>query len=85
MVGRRSLARDRKKSEHNRNGDIESATNHKYPKFKDAVELAMAERTTALLKRQLHEALDVDDFKKYRKDKDEVGVDVPRDKTADHI
>lgn len=75
MVGRRSLARDRKKSEHNRNGDLESGINHKYPKFKDAVELAMAERTTALLKRQLHEGLNVDEFKKYRKGKDEVGFD----------
>lgn len=76
MVGKRSLADDRKsdrKPENGQsNGDLESGSKHRYPKFKDSVELAMAERTTMLLKKQLRDGMTQYEFENYRKSDEEA-------------
>ncbi len=60
-----------------RDGDLESgfqgvAKKRRFPKFKDAVDLAIADRTTGALKKQLKAGVDIDEFERYRKTDDEV-------------
>lgn len=75
MVGKRSLANPRDpKNNEARDGDLETGFARKRPKqgFKDAVDMVMASRTTAVLKKQLQSGVDRDEFEKYRKNEDEI-------------
>jgi hypothetical protein len=75
MVGKRSLANPRDpKNNEARDGDLETGFAGKRPKhgFKDAVDIVMANRTTAVLKKQLQAGVDRDEFEKYRMDEDEI-------------
>lgn len=75
MVGKRTFQQNRARKQSSgeeTNGDLESGIKPRFPKFKDAVELAMAERTTALLKKQLSEGIDANDYQKYRKSEEKV-------------
>lgn len=77
MVGKRTFERPRSRKENESehvNGDIESGIKRRFPRFKDAVELAMAERTTALLKQQLRKGIDAQDFDRYRTSDEDVRV-----------
>lgn len=72
MVGRRAFgSKDSNPHEDSWGKDIETGLK-KRPRFKDAVELAMAHRTTHQLKKQLNEGIDGSDYKKYRKSDEEV-------------
>lgn len=74
MPGKRALQNPRDpENDAQRDGDLESGfRNRKFPKFKDAVDLAMADRTTRALKKQLKAGVDIDEFERYRKSDDEV-------------
>jgi hypothetical protein len=73
MVGKRAFETPRAHINHISNGDLESGrTLRKFPRFKDAVEFTMAERTKRLLKEQLRNGLDGDEFEKFRKSDEEV-------------
>lgn len=67
MVGKRAFQTPRDHIEQLGNGDVESGPKRRFPRFKDAVEFTMAERTRANLKQQLRDGLDRDSFEKYRK------------------
>ena len=72
MPGKRGLGGTQENNHEDRySRDIESGLKVK-PKFKDAVELAMAKRTTHQLKEQLREGIDSSRYNKYRKSDDEV-------------
>ena len=72
MVGRRAFGPSEDNPHEDSWGkDIETGLKSR-PKFKDAVELAMAQRTTHQLKKQLREGIDTSEYKKYRKSDDEV-------------
>ena len=76
MPGKRALTSSRDPGDDypRDNGDLETgAKKRRFPRFKDAVELAMAERTTGVLKAQLKAGVDRDEFEQYRKSDDEVG------------
>ena len=75
MVGKRTLANPRDpKSDAPRDGDLETgfASRRQKRGFKDAVDLVMSNRTTAVLKRELQSGVDREEFEKYRKDEDEI-------------
>lgn len=80
MPGKRALENPRDPDQDvKRDGDLESGFEHKkkikkrrFPRFKDAVELAMEERVMGLLKKQLRAGVDIDEFERYRKSEDEV-------------
>lgn len=72
MVGKRAFGVSKDEPHEDSWGkDVESGLKSR-PKFRDAVELAMAQRTTMQLKKQLTEAIDTNEYKKYRKSEDEV-------------
>ena len=72
MVGKRAFgSKEEHPHEDSWGKDIETGLK-KRPRFKDAVELAMAQRTTHQLKKQLTEGIDTTEYKKYRKSDDEV-------------
>jgi len=72
MVGRRAFgANPENEHEDSWGKDIETGLKSR-PRFKDAVELAMAQRTTHQLKKQLTQDIDTNDYKHYRKTDDEV-------------
>ncbi len=72
MVGRTAFGADPEHEHEDSWGrDIETGLKSR-PKSKDAVELAMAKRTTHQLKQQLTQDLDTNEYKKYRKSDDEV-------------
>lgn len=77
MVGKRAFQRpDSSKGEYNAE-DLESGfRQRRFPRFKDAVDFAVAERTTALLKKQLRAGVDTEVFEKYRKGDEEVSMHV---------
>lgn len=75
MVGKRAWQKSQTPREHinefsKGTGDIESAndtqSNRRFPRFKDAVDFAMAERTQALLKKQIVAGIDGECFEEYR-------------------
>jgi hypothetical protein len=73
MVGKRAFQTPRTHINDLSNGDLESGrTLKKFPRFKDAVELTMAERNKWLLKEQLRTGVQGDEFEKFRKSKEEV-------------
>ena len=74
MVGKRTFQNPREHIEELGAEDIESAGRRKFPRFKDAVEFTMAERTKAVLKEQLRTGVDRDAFEKYRRSDEEVGI-----------
>lgn len=77
MVGRRAFGtKDSNPHEDSWGKDIETGLK-KRPRFKDAVELAMAQRTTHQLKKQLNEGIDGSDYKKYRKSDEEACETAP--------
>jgi len=72
MVGRRAFGpKPENEHEDSWGKDIETGLKSR-PRFKDAVELAMAKRTTHQLKQQLTQDIDSNEYKKYRKSDDEV-------------
>lgn len=72
MVGRRAFgSKESNPHEDSWGKDIETGLK-KRPRFKDAVELAMAHRTTHQLKQALNEGIDGSDYKKFRKSEDDV-------------
>lgn len=72
MVGKRAFGASKGDPHEDSWGkDIETGLKSR-PKFRDAVELAMAQRTTMQLKKQLTEGIDTKEYKKYRKSDDEV-------------
>lgn len=72
MVGKRAFGPKESNPHQDSWGkDIETGLKSR-PRFKDAVELAMAKRTTHELKKQLTEGIDSSQYNKYRKSKDEV-------------
>lgn len=72
MVGKRAFGpKGDNEHEDSWGKDIETGLK-KRPRFKDAVELAMAQRTTHQLKAQLTEGIDTAQWKKYRKSDDEL-------------
>lgn len=72
MVGRRAFgSKDDDPHQDSWGKDIETGLK-KRPRFKDAVELAMAKRTTHELKRQLTEGIDTSQYQKYKKSEDQV-------------
>ena len=80
MPGKRSLPNPRDPNNNiARDGDLESGfeggkktPKRRFPRFKDAVELAMQERAMGLLKQQLKVGVDIDEFERYRKSEEEV-------------
>ena len=75
MVGRRTFTDPEERRHGDTNGrDLESGA-RKTGRFKDAVELAMAERITVQLKRQLIEGVDIEQFEKFRKSDEAVSYD----------
>ena len=70
MVGTRSFG-PKEDNEDSWGRDIETGLKAR-PRFKDVVELAIAQRTTHELKKQLTEGIDSSRYKKYRKTDDEV-------------
>lgn len=75
MVGKRTLANPRDpKNNEAPDGDVETgfARKRKFGGFRDAVDLVMANRTTAVLKQELQSGVGREEFEKYRKDEDEI-------------
>lgn len=80
MPGKRALPNPRDRNQDaERDGDLESGFEGKkknqkrrFPRFKDAVDLAMEARVVGLLKQQLKAGVDIDEFEKYRKSEEEV-------------
>ncbi|KPI45413.1 Metal tolerance protein 9 [Cyphellophora attinorum] len=74
MVGKRAFERPKTPREHidefSNKGDVESGPRttgkRRFPKFKDAVDFAMAERTQGVLKKQLVAGIDRECFEEYR-------------------
>lgn len=72
MVGRRAFGpKESNPHEDSWGKDIETGLK-KRSRFKDAVELAMAQRTTHQLKRQLTEGIDTSKYEHYKKSDEEV-------------
>lgn len=72
MVGRRAFgAKEGNEHEDSWGKDIETGLKSR-PRFKDAVELAMAKRTTHQLKKQLTKDIDTSLWKKQMKSDDQV-------------
>lgn len=72
MVGRRAFgAKDSDPHRDSWGKDVESGLKRR-PRFKDAVELAMAHRTTHELKKQLTEGIDTSKYEHYKKSDDQV-------------
>lgn len=72
MVGKRAFGtKENHEHEDSWGRDIETGL-QKRPRFKDVVELAMAQRTTHQLKKQLTEGIDTSHYKKYRKSDEEI-------------
>lgn len=74
MPGKRSLQNPRDPdNDVPRDGDLENGfKSRRFPKFRDAVDMAVAERTTLALKKQLKVGVDIEEFERYRKSDDEV-------------
>jgi hypothetical protein len=80
MPGKRALQNPRDPdNDIPRDGDLESGFEGKkknkrrrFPRFKDAVNLAVEERTMTLLKKQLKAGVDIEEFERYRKSEEEV-------------
>ena len=82
MPGKRALQNPRDpNNDIPRDGDLESGFEGKknqknlkrrFPRFKDAVDLAMEERVMSLLKKQLKAGVDIEEFERYRKSDEEV-------------
>lgn len=81
MPGKRALQNPRNPdTQINRDGDLESGfegrkkknPKRRFPRFKDAVDLAMEERMMSLLKTQLKAGVDIDEFERYRKSDEEA-------------
>lgn len=71
MVGKRAFQRPQTPREHVdelSNGDLESGgkPQRRFPKFKDAVDFAMAERTQGVLKKQIVSGVDRECFESFR-------------------
>jgi cation diffusion facilitator family transporter len=73
MVGKRNFT-PRQQIEELGNGDIESgnAPRRRFPRFKDAVDFTMAERTKGVLKQQLRDGVDRETFERFRKSEVEL-------------
>ena len=76
MVGKRTLDTPKNAADdHWRNPDLESGHQHKrFAGFKDAVDYVVDRRTTAALKEQLKKGVDRNEFEKYRKSDEQVGL-----------
>ena len=74
MVGKRTFANPRDpKNNEQQDGDLESGKKpRRFTRFKDAVEFAMNERTNAVLKHELLESVDQQNFDNYRKSEEEI-------------
>lgn len=67
MVGKRTLVHPREPKRNEEHDDVESGFGKKrFPRFKDAVDLVISERTTTLLKKQIRDGIEADDFEQYR-------------------
>lgn len=72
MVGKRAFGPNPDDEHEASWGEDEETGLRKRPRFKDAVELAMAQRTTHQLKGQLTAGIDTAQWRKYRKSDEEV-------------
>ena len=82
MVGKRTFQRPNTPRGHidelsNGNGDLESGkssgkSDRRFPRFKDAVNLAMDQRTQGVLKKQIIAGVDKECFEEFRIDEDEL-------------
>jgi hypothetical protein len=73
MVGKRTFQNPREHVNELQNGDLESGPRERrYPKFRDVVDLTMAERSKSSFKDNLRSGFDRDAFEQFRKSDDEV-------------
>ncbi|ETN39015.1 uncharacterized protein HMPREF1541_07057 [Cyphellophora europaea CBS 101466] len=75
MVGRRAFHQPDTPREHIDgigNGDLESGPKRRFPRFKDAVDFAMDERTSKAIKKQILDGIDKETWEHFRKSDEEI-------------